>query len=69
MLENYFNVDVQVCWDCWISRYGYPIAFDDASNPVLGGWDGTGDLMDFLGMEQIAIQGMFNNSDKVVDFD
>ena len=69
MLHSQFNVDVQVCWDCWITRYGYPVAIDDPSNPVLGGWNGTGDLMEFIGMEQMAIQEMFNNSDKVIDFD
>ena len=69
MLEDQFSVDVQVCWDCWMSRYGLPISENDPSNPVLGGWDGTGDVMQFLGAEQMAIQEMFNNADKVVDFD
>ena len=68
MLHDQYSVDVQVCWDCWISRYGFPVAVDDPSNPVLGGYEG-GDLMEFLDQERMAIQEMFNNGDKVIDFD
>ena len=68
MLHDQYSVDVQVCWDCWISRYGFPVAVDDPSNPVLGGYEG-GDLTEFLNQEQMAIQEMFNNGDKVIDFD
>ena len=66
------GVDVQVCWECWISRYGYPLPIDSSNNPVYGGYTGIDDLtalMNFLFQEKKAIQSMFNNADKVIDFD
>lgn len=72
MLHDVFSVDVQVCWDCWISRYGVPLPTDSSSNPVYGGYTGVNtypDLMIFLNQEKMAIQSMFNHADKIIDYD
>ena len=69
MLDVVFGVDVQVCWECWISRYGFPVAGDNETNPVYGGIEYGDGLNIFLNKEKMAIQDMFNKADKIIDFD